>query len=79
MTEGRRLACAVFGVEVRLFFEAVNFGRDDGREIAARRVVIPHGVVVILPRDGDAILRAFERVLKLLETLARTQLRIVLG
>src|SRR6516162_6911691 len=53
-------------------------GPDHAEERAQLRIVLPHRFDVVAPRDGDAVLRAFELRLQREEVLVRFQIGIAL-
>src|SRR6185503_13890961 len=64
-------------VEERIFLEPEEAGGDVRRELAARRVVVLHALVVAHALDRDAVLGPGELVHQAVEALARPQLRVV--
>src|SRR5690242_8138094 len=65
-------------IEVRPRLPAGELGRQQLRKAPDIGVVAVHGVIVVLTRHRDAILRSLELVLQRAEVLVRLELRIVL-
>src|SRR2546425_9747495 len=66
-------------LEVRAWPLAEQFSRQHLREAPDIGVVAVHCLVVVLPRDRDAVLRPLELVLQRAEVLVGLELRVVLG
>src|SRR6266550_1729602 len=66
-------------LEVRTRPLPQNLRRQHLREAPDVGVVAVHGLVVVLARDRDAILRSLELVLQRAEVLVGLELRVILG
>src|SRR4028118_1406210 len=66
-------------LEVLLLREAHRPGEEHRREALYLRVVGAHGVVVVLPSEGDLVLGRRELLLKIHEHPVRAELGVALG
>src|ERR687890_1282731 len=73
------LPLGTLGLEVFLLGEAHGTGEDDRREALYLRVVGLDRVVVVLPCEGDLVLRRGELLLKVDQNRVRAEIGIVLG
>src|SRR5919107_3772514 len=77
--DGHGLPLGPLGFEVFLLGEAHGTGEDDRGEALNLGVVGLDRVVVVLPGEGDLILRRRELLLEVDQNRVGTELRIVLG
>src|SRR5918997_5867443 len=77
--DGHGLPLGTLGLEVFLLGEAHGTGEDDRREALDLGVVGLDRVVVVLPREGDLVLRRRELLLEVDQDRVGAKLRIVLG
>src|SRR5215212_566010 len=73
------LPLGTLGLEVFPLCKAHGTGEDDGGEALYLRVIGLNRVVVVLPREGDLILRRGELLLKVQQHRVGAQLGVVLG
>src|SRR5918996_163637 len=73
------LPLGALGLEVFLLGEAHGTGEDDRGEALDLGVVGLDRVVVVLPREGDLVLRRRELLLEVDQDRVGTELRIILG
>src|SRR5215210_7177300 len=74
-----RFPLGPLGLEVLPLREAHGTGEDDRREALYLRVVGLDRVVVVLPGEGDLVLRRRELLLEVDQNRVRPELGIVLG
>src|SRR5918993_3623216 len=77
--DGHGLPLRALGLEVFLLGESHSTGEDDRGEALDLGVVGLDRVVVVLPSEGDLVLRRRELLLKVDQNRVGTQLRIILG
>src|ERR687889_695743 len=77
--DGHGLPLGALGLEVLTLGEAHGAGEDHGREALYLGVVGLDGVVVVLPGEGDLVLRRGELLLKVDEDRVRPEIGIIFG
>src|SRR5919107_2326737 len=73
------LPLGTLGLEVLPLREAHGTGEDDGREALYPGVIRLNRVVVVLPGEGDLVLRRRELLLEVDQDRVRAEIRVVLG
>src|ERR671916_2728022 len=77
--DGHGLPLGALGLEVLTLRKAHGAGEDHGREALYLGVVGLDGIVVVLPGEGDLVLRRGELLLEVDEDRVRAEVRVVLG